>query len=128
MFEGLVSNLRHRKATLLVSEAMNTLDALRKPQDCEQHHLSSDVCMVIAVLQQWLVRYLCKKLMQLMTPEALILHRNKIPSSYLTHYLKHQSHFSLKQLISNQYNTLQKYVIMIQILGKIAVKLGLYCY
>ena len=32
-------------------------------------------CMVTAVIAQWLVRYLCKKLMQLMTPEAAILKR-----------------------------------------------------
>ena len=32
-------------------------------------------CMVTAVIAQWLVRFMCKKLMQLMTPEAVILKR-----------------------------------------------------
>ena len=36
---------------------------------------SDGACMVTAVIAQWLVRYLCKKLMQLMTPEAAILKR-----------------------------------------------------
>ena len=35
-------------------------------------------CMVTAVIAQWLVRYLCKKFMQLMTPEAAILKRKYV--------------------------------------------------
>ena len=34
---------------------------------------SDEACMVTALLAQWLVRFMCKKLMQLMTPEAIIL-------------------------------------------------------
>ena len=36
---------------------------------------SVEACMVIAIITQWLVRFMCKKLMQLMTPEAAILKR-----------------------------------------------------
>jgi len=36
---------------------------------------SNGACMVIALMAQWLVRFMCKKLIQLMTPEALILKR-----------------------------------------------------
>ena len=36
---------------------------------------SVETCMVIALITQWLVRFMCKKLMQLMTPEAAILKR-----------------------------------------------------
>ena len=36
---------------------------------------SNGACMVIALIAQWLVRFMCKKLMQLMTPEAAILKR-----------------------------------------------------
>jgi len=36
---------------------------------------SDGACMVTAVIAQWLVRYMCKKLMQLLTPEAAILKR-----------------------------------------------------
>jgi len=39
---------------------------------------SNGACMVIALIAQWLVRFMCKKLMQLMTPEALILKRKYI--------------------------------------------------
>ena len=47
---------------------------------CDDDHVkmlgaSDGACMVTAVIAQWLVRYLCKKLMQLMTPEAAILKR-----------------------------------------------------
>jgi len=39
---------------------------------------SDGACMVTAVVAQWLVRYLCKKLMQLMTPEAIVLNRKYV--------------------------------------------------
>ena len=62
--------------------------------------VSKGAALVIAVLQQWLIRYMCKSLMQLMTPEALALHQQKIPISYRRSYLLYQDHFSLKDLIT----------------------------
>lgn len=56
-------------------------------------------CLVVMLLQQWLVRHLTKRMMQLMTLEAFTEHRSKIPSSYLKNYLTHQAHFSLSDLI-----------------------------
>ena len=56
-------------------------------------------CLVVLLLQQWLVRHLTKRMMQLMTLEAFTEHRSKIPYSYLESYLSHQSHFSLSSLI-----------------------------
>ena len=61
--------------------------------------LSSEGCLVVALLQQWLVRHLCKQLMQLMTSEAFTLYRNKLPSSYLENYLSFHAHFSLQDVI-----------------------------
>ena len=51
--------------------------------------------------------YLTKRIMQLMTPEALIEHRKKIPSSYLENYLTHQAHFSLNRLINKYHGGLK---------------------
>ena len=68
--------------------------------------LSPEGCMMLALGVQWLVRHLCKHLMQLMTPEALTVHRMKMDSSYLVNYLKHHSHFSLKVLIRNHLDAL----------------------
>ena len=39
---------------------------------------SDGACMVTTLIAQWLVRFMCKKLMQLMTPEALILKRKYV--------------------------------------------------
>lgn len=36
---------------------------------------SDGACMVTAVITQWITRFMCKKLIQLMTPEAAILKR-----------------------------------------------------
>lgn len=57
--------------------------------------------LIITIIQQWLVRYFVKRLMQLMTPEALVLNQKKIPHSYLANYLFCQHHFSLKDMIIN---------------------------
>ena len=57
-------------------------------------------CFIITLFQQWLVRVLCKKAMQLLTPEALILQHKSIPSTYIENYLLCQEHFSLRKLIS----------------------------
>ena len=55
--------------------------------------------LVLAVFQQWLMSHLCKRLMQLMTPEALVTYHEKIPNHYISHYLNCQSHFNLKDLL-----------------------------
>lgn len=64
--------------------------------------LSVKACLVVTVLTQWLTRLLCKKLLQLMTSEALCMLHRKIPSSFIQHYLNHQHHFSLKALLESQ--------------------------
>ena len=64
-------------------------------------------CFVIAVIAQWTVCYLCKRLMQLMTLEALTVKNMLIPRHYIQHYLKFQSHFGLKDIIKQQFETLQ---------------------
>ena len=39
---------------------------------------SKGACMITALIAQWLVRFMCKKLMQLMTPEAAIVKRKYV--------------------------------------------------
>ena len=107
VFEGLMEQLDHQSVRQAVVDAVNTLHTASKPEDQKQFDLSPEGCMVISILQQWLVRYFCKALIQLMTSEALILNRNKIPFSYLVNYLSYQNHFSLKELIERYYNTLE---------------------
>lgn len=107
IFEGVMEGLDHQLATQAVVDAINCLHTASKPEDQKPFDVTPDGCMVISLLQQWFVRYFCKKLMQLMTSEALILNRNKIPFSYLVNYLIYQNHFSLKQLVQSYYNTLE---------------------
>lgn len=107
VFDGLMEGLDHSLAAHAVVDAINTLHTASKPEDQNQFDLTPEGCMVISLLQQWFVRYFCKKLMQLMTSEALILNRNKIPFSYLVNYLSYQNHFSLKDLIERYYTTLE---------------------
>ena len=78
-----------------------------KEEGVAPQEMSQEACLVVSVLQQWLVRHLCKTLMQLMTPEAICLHRRKIPASLIDNYLSHQQHFSLKKLLDHHLSALQ---------------------
>ena len=73
--------------------------------------------LIQSLLVQWLVRHFCKELMQLMTPEALVLHERQIPASYIHNYLTYQKHFSLKDLIQQQLNKISaqevRYVLIV---------------
>ncbi len=107
-FKEIMSEMDEDEAEASVDEALEVLHCFPGPEEnmgsCSTH---TDSCLVIAVLQQWLVRYLCRRLMQVMTPEALAIHQLRIPNSYCVNYLMHQYHFSLKDLISSQFQLLQ---------------------
>lgn len=104
-FDVLLQNLKCREAGEAVVEAFNVLHSLTENRG--QLYLSPKGCLVVSLLQQLLVRLLTKRLMNLMTAEALILHRNKIPRSYLKNYLDFQAHFSLKEVITKYHSALQ---------------------
>ena len=103
-FQGLLPNITPQGVVLGVAVAMQKLHEAPSPQggNVPNVGLSLEGCMMVALGVQWLVRHLCKRLMQLMTPEALTVYRMKMDSSYLDNYLKHHSHFSLKVLIRDR--------------------------
>jgi len=88
----------------------SALDTLPRFHDDSTYTVPPVTQLIWSLLVQWLVRHFCKRLMQLMTPEALVLHERQIPASYIHNYLTFQKHFSLKDLIQQQLNkiTLQK--------------------
>ena len=100
-FERIIKTELNDKATArqAVLCAFNTLQ--RAPIDLTQP-LAPVTQLIWSLLVQWLVRYLCKEVMQLMTPEALVLHERQIPALYIRNYLTYQKHFSLKDLIQQQ--------------------------
>ena len=94
-----MKDLTHYAAAQAIPEAINVLHSDVVPDQGGHLDVSPEGCLIIALLQQWLVRHLCKRLMQLMTSEALILHRNRIPFSYMRNYLNFHTHFSLQNLV-----------------------------
>lgn len=76
-------------------------DALHDPQAERNIHqdVSINALLVVSAVTQLLVRFLCKKIMQLMTSDSLCVHHRSVPTSYIQNYLNHQNHFSLKKLI-----------------------------
>ena len=67
-----------------------------------------DSCMVISLLQQWLTNHLCKKMLQVIKPEALLVHYKELKhhQHFLRSYTK-QGHFCLKELIEKQLRLLK---------------------
>ena len=72
-------------------------------EDTDESIIESDdinTQLVCAYIEKWLSVSLIKRMLRLMTPEALVTHNQSIPLHYRNIYLHHQSHFSLTNLIS----------------------------
>lgn len=107
-FNDVIRDLTHRDAKQAVIDAFKFLYTSHGPdKEGWQAYLSKKGYMVVFLLQHLLVRLFTKRLMNLMTTEALIMNCSKIPSSYLENYLENQSHFSLKETISSYHSTLK---------------------
>ena len=108
-FAGLLLTLTHEEAFQAVVEAFNFLHTATDPKEQElKAKLSQKGCMVVFLLQQWLVRFLTKKVMNLMTTEAVILNCKKIPHSYLENYFESQAHFSLIDTLTSYHGGLRE--------------------
>lgn len=107
-FAERIKTLTHQEVKEAVIETFNLLFSAPGPHnaDCEVY-LTLEGSVIVSIVQQILIRLLTKRLMNLMTAEALIVNRNKLPSIYLWHYLSGQAHFSLKDTITNYHGTLR---------------------
>ena len=105
-FNQAFTHIQHGNALAVVDEALHVL--FHPKEKDAPIEVNVNACLVISLLLQWLVRYLCRRLIQLLTPEALAVHLLKIPIVYVQSYLKLQEHFSLKNLLANQLKMLQK--------------------
>ena len=83
------------------------LDALHNSK-IEVRPMDENSCLIVAVIVQWLIRYVTKHLMHLLTPEALIVNAKHIPSVLMKSYFEFQEHFSLKILINSHLEKLER--------------------
>lgn len=108
-FRKLIALIHHGNALAVVDEALHVLfNESHLHEKDPPLEIYNDVCLVISLMAQWLVCYLCKRLLQLLTPEALIFHLNQIPKCYIQSYLQLQEHFSLKNLVAKQFKKLEE--------------------
>ena len=93
------------EVNISASTVIETFEILRSIPDSSvaqgDIQFTDDIGLIIRLLVQWFIHYLCKSLMQLMTPEALALLHKRIPDPYSWSYLVVQEHFSLKCLLSH---------------------------
>lgn len=106
-FGGQLSELTVKDVLKAIPEALHGLYHASSANKDRRTDLSINACMVISVFLQWLVRHICKRLMQLMTTEALTTRYKTLPHHYTETYLKHQSHFNLQILIDRQLQVMQ---------------------
>ena len=83
-----------------VGEALDVLH-YQETDEIGYDDVHLDACLVIAAIAQWLIRYVTKRLFQILTPEALLLHKHKLPTSLIKSYLDEAEHFSLQDLVLN---------------------------
>ena len=102
-----LSNLKPYTVVEVVDEALHTLYKTQRWTESISE-VYNDACMVISLILHWLVITLCKKLMQLMIPEALATIKNSIPDFYIRYYLEFQEHFSLKLQIERHLDGMRK--------------------
>ena len=100
-FEGVMRTEMNDPETARVA-VQSALDTFPRVHGDSTYTVPPVTQLIWSLLVQWLVRHFCKALMQLMTPEALVLHERQIPASYIHNYLTFQKHFSLKDLIQQQ--------------------------
>ena len=62
--------------------------------------------LAFVIIRKLVLAHLYKQLIQIMSPEALVLHREHIENYYIRCYLQHQHHFSLGQLIQDQHKSI----------------------
>ena len=91
----------------IVAAVEEALDTLYHPTG-QLADMYEDTCLVITVFTQWIVQYLVKKVIQLLTPEGLVINHLKIPQNFVYSYLKFQQHFSLKEVIQDQIDRLDR--------------------
>ena len=106
-FQEILNDMDHSRAADVIVDTMNNLHSSSELSKGTYYVVNAEVCLIVTVIQQWLIRHLCKQIIQLLTPEALVVHRNKIPSSYLKHYIAFQSHFNLQSLIESKHLAFQ---------------------
>lgn len=103
-FVGTITNIHTQPIGF--SAVVKAINLLVDDDDVNAAGPDTATKIVIAFLQQWLTTYLCERLMQLMTPETLIISHKKVSSYFMDVYLNHQHHFNLKSLICSFHKSL----------------------
>ncbi len=77
-------------------------DILHAPSMNDNHDVTDESCFVISVIVQWLTCYVTKRMLQLLTPEALILKEKMLQTHYINAYLNTIEHFDIMKLVENR--------------------------
>lgn len=104
--QTVLSTLDKPRASVVAVEAIKLL--LQQEGDVTD----PEAQLVHFCIKSWLLLALCKKLLYVMKPEALVIHRS-LKTHFKMVYLKSQCHFSLPALISQSLDELSKYVAIV---------------
>ena len=107
-FQRILDQIDLNNIVSIVDEAFHWLYNGPHPTDTKATmEMYTDACVVITFLLQWLVMHLSKRLMQLLSPEALVIHNQEIPRHYSKYYMKSQEHFHFQRMVRLQLDRLE---------------------
>ena len=98
--------LELKNTNFVVKDAVGeAIDILCSPTHCAVG-VHEDSCLVIAIIVQWLIRFVTRKCLQILTPESIVVNAKSLPQSLIKSYFCNQEHFNLKRLVTKSYENL----------------------
>ncbi len=61
--------------------------------------LNVESSFIVCLAQEMIIHVLMRRILQVMTTEAIILHQKLIPDCFKDYYLRFQSHFDIKHAV-----------------------------
>ena len=108
MFEDIGYALTTLAATFTKEALENAVQFLKEFNPKNVNDVDKEIYNVLRIISQLLTVQMTKELMQLMPPEVFLAMKEKIPKYYVRAYLKHHTHFSLQDLVTNVMNNMDQ--------------------
>ena len=101
VFEDIGYALTTLAATFTEEALESVIQFIKEFNPKNDNEVDKEIYDVLRIISQLLIVRMTKELMQLIPPEVFLAMKEKIPKYYVKAYLKHHSHFSLQDLVTN---------------------------
>ena len=101
VFEDIKYVLTTLAATFTKEALESAIQFLKEFNPKNVNEVDKETYDVLRIISQLLTVRMTKELMQLIPPEVFLAMKEKLPNYYVKGYLKHHTHFSLQDLVTN---------------------------